>query len=68
MSQISRGVHWTPASKDTNIVIEINYINIAKLLLFCRGEPCSPIRVQRTRIARNACKIEYIIFITSKVM
>ena len=31
-----------PPSKDTNIMIEINYINITKLLLFCSGEPCSP--------------------------
>ena len=63
---ICRGGYYPPASKDTNIVIEINYINITKLLLFCRGEPCSPVRMRCIRIARNACKIEYIVYVISK--
>ena len=54
---ICRGGYYPPASKDTNIVIEINYINITKLLLFCRGEPCSPVRVQRTRLHALRAKL-----------
>ena len=54
---ICRGGYYPPASKDTNIVIEINYINITKLLLFCRGEPCSPVRVQRIRLHALRAKL-----------
>ena len=51
------GGYYPPASKDTNIAIEINYINITKLLLFCRGEPCSPIRVQCIRLHALRAKL-----------
>ena len=54
---ICRGGYHPPASKDTNIVIEINYINITKLLLFCRGEPCSPVRVRCTRLHAMRAKL-----------
>jgi len=53
LAQVVTMLHLTyhpPASKDTNIVIEINYINITKLLLFYRGEPRSPVRVHCTRL------------------
>jgi len=54
---ICRGGYYPPASKDTNIVIEINYINITKLLLFCRGEPFSPVRVHCTRLQALRAKL-----------
>ena len=40
-AQTRRGVHRTPASKDRNFVSYTIFINVAKLLLFRSGEPCS---------------------------
>lgn len=54
---IKQGFHLMPIGNGTNIKTEINCMNKTQLPNRCRGEPCSPARMQSIRIARIACKL-----------